>query len=99
MDLCFCNPAAMGRQGKSKEIMLQHFTWQQFLIAALIFTAIWYVVIALLLYRKELNDFINGKRKVETPPEPLKQVWEDEFEDELEQDENLVGKVPSGPRV
>lgn len=36
--------------------MLQQFTWQQFLIAALLLSLIWYAVLILLFYRKKLND-------------------------------------------
>jgi len=79
--------------------MLQHFTWQQFLTAALILTLIWYVGVILIFYRKELNDFLNGKRTPATPPEPLPHVWDEDFEDEpLSEEENLIGKpiLPEG---
>ncbi|MEJ5996565.1 hypothetical protein WG904_19210 [Pedobacter sp. Du54] len=75
--------------------MLQQFTWQDFLIAALIFTLVWYVVIILLYYRSEFFKFLSGRNNTQ-PPEKLRREWEEEFEDD-EQD-NLIGRqaLPEG---
>lgn len=54
-------------------LIFHQFTWQQFLIAALVLTVAWYITIGLLYFRKELS----GLRK----PEKLKKDWEDELED------------------
>ncbi|WP_439695865.1 hypothetical protein ACFGVS_23825 [Mucilaginibacter sp. AW1-7] len=75
--------------------MLQLFTWQQFLIAAWVFSLIWLVVILLLFYRKEVFAFLSGsKPKVD----PLKHAWQDDFE---EGPDDLMGKVaePDGVSV
>ncbi len=81
--------------------MLQLFTWQQFLIAALILTLIWYAGVILLIYRKELNDLLSGigKRTSAEQPEPLRHAWDEDFENETPiADENLMGKpvLPEG---
>ena len=83
---------------QSKEIMLQHFTWQQFLVAALILSLIWYMVVVPLFYRNELNYLLSGKRKQVTPSPPLPHVWDEEFEEEPFGEESLVGRsrLPEG---
>ncbi len=73
--------------------MLQHFTWPQFLIAALILSLIWYIAIALLYYRKDLTDLLTGK-EFNLQNEPLPHGWEDEV-DEITTNE-LMGK-PAKP--
>jgi len=62
-------------------LIFHQFTWQQFLVAALVLTVGWYVTIGLLYFRKELS----GLRK----PEKLKKDWEEELEDEG----NLMGNA------
>jgi len=79
--------------------MLKHFTWQQFLIAALVLSIIWYTVVILLFYRQRIRDHLNGKGKSSNPPEPLGHAWDEEFEDEpLGDDDDLIGKsaLPEG---
>lgn len=79
--------------------MLKHFTWQQFLVAALVLSIIWYTVIILLFYRHRVQDYLSGKNKDSTPPEPLGHAWDDEFEDEpLDDEHDLMGKsvLPEG---
>lgn len=75
--------------------MLQQFTWQDFLIAAVIFTLVWYVAIILLYYRSEFFKFISGRNPTQ-PPEKLRREWEEEFEDD--EKDNLMGKqaLPEG---
>jgi hypothetical protein len=76
--------------------MLHFFTWQQFLIAALIFTIGWYVVVFFLFFKGKISGLLQGKPKVE--PEKLKREWEEDFEDEPQDDESLIGKqaLPDG---
>jgi hypothetical protein len=79
--------------------MLQHFTWQQFLVAALVLSIIWYTVVILLFYRQRIKDYLNGKNKNGNPPEPLGHAWDEEFEEEPLRDEaDLMGKsaLPEG---
>lgn len=47
--------------------MLQQFTWQQFLIAALILTLIWYAAVLLIFYKKRLTDLALRKRRNQKP--------------------------------
>ena len=79
--------------------MLKHFTWQQFLVAALVLSIIWYTVVILVFYRQRIRDHLNGKGKGGNPPEPLGHAWDDEFEDEpLNDEDDLMGKsaLPEG---
>ncbi|XHR95550.1 hypothetical protein ACFJIV_02255 [Mucilaginibacter sp. UC70_90] len=79
--------------------MLKHFTWQQFLVAALVLSIIWYAIVILLFYRQRIQDYLNGKHQSNIPPEPLGHAWDDEFEDEpLSNDDDLMGKpaLPEG---
>src|SRR5260370_19594984 len=79
--------------------MLIHFTWQHFLVAALILYFIWYAMVILLFYRKEITDFLSGKRGPVKPSEPLPHVWEEDLENEnFEDEDNLMGKpaLPEG---
>lgn len=73
--------------------MLQHFTWPQFLIAALILSLIWYIAIVLLYYRKDLKVLLMGK-EFNLQNEPLPHAWQDEV-DEIHTDD-LMGK-PAKP--
>jgi hypothetical protein len=86
-------PAQWGA-GKINEIMLQQFTWLQFLIAALILSLIWYVTILLLFYRKDLYAILTNRKNVKSSKEPLPHIWENEF-DELTPDDPM-GK-PASP--
>jgi hypothetical protein len=79
--------------------MLKHFTWQQFLIAALVLSSIWYTVVILLFYRQRIQDYLNGENKKNSPPEPLGHAWDEEFEEEpLSDEDGLMGKsaLPEG---
>jgi hypothetical protein len=79
--------------------MLKHFTWQQFLVAALVLSIIWYTVVILLFYRGKIQDYLNGKSKDNKPPEPLGHAWDEELEDEpLNDEDDLMGKsaLPEG---
>jgi hypothetical protein len=79
-------------------MILQHFTWQQFLLTALVLSLIWYVALVLALYRDKLTDLLNGRRRPVSAPEPLRHEWDEELEDEPFEEENLMGKaaLPEG---
>jgi hypothetical protein len=79
--------------------MLKHFTWQQFLVAALVLSIIWYTVVILLFYRQRVHDYLNGNSKDSKTPEPLGHAWDEEFEEEpLSDDDDLMGRsaLPEG---
>jgi hypothetical protein len=98
-NLCFCNSCRNGAAGQKQRVMLKHFTWQQFLVAALVLSIIWYTVIILLFYRQRIQDHLNGKNKSNNPPEPLGHAWDEEFDDEpLSDEDDLMGKsaLPEG---
>jgi hypothetical protein len=91
-------PQWSGRQ-KQINMLLQHFTWQQFLVAATILTAVWYVAVILILYRQKLQDLLNGKRQPNAAHERLKHAWEDDYEEEPEAEtDDLIGEtaLPEG---
>ncbi|MHB1178812.1 MAG: hypothetical protein ACYCZO_10835 [Daejeonella sp.] len=75
--------------------MLHQFTWQQFLIAALILTLVWYIAIILLYYRTKILDLFSKKSK-HKQPEKLKREWEEELEED--DNDDLIGRqaVPEG---
>ena len=77
--------------------MLHQFTWQQFLVAAFILSLIWYGVVILLFYRKKIERFLNREQAHEFP-EPLKREWDEDFEDEMANEESLMGqpRLPEG---
>jgi hypothetical protein len=74
------------------------FTWQQFLVAALILSSIWYLVVLPLLYRRPLKDWL--ERQGEKPVvEPLRREWDEELEDDpADAKDELIGKpkLPEG---
>lgn len=79
--------------------MAQHFTWQQFLIAAMVFTIIWYAGVILIFYRNELKAFFKGKLITGRKKEPLPHRWEKGVEKmENPEQETLLGKtkMPEG---
>lgn len=81
--------------------MLQQFTWQQFLVAALVLTVIWYVAITLTFYRKEFFGLFGPKLTTHSS-ERLPHRWEKGV-DKLagivsEEEPDLMGKskLPDG---
>jgi hypothetical protein len=56
---------------------LESLTWQQFLVATLAFSAVWYAVVGLLYYRKEIS-LLFSKDKLS---EPLAHGWQDRVDD------------------
>ena len=82
--------------GKKQRIMLHQFTWQQFLVAALIFLLIWYLAVFIYCRRKKsgnFSDFIGANH-----PEKLRREWEADFDDDSESDDDLIGRpvLPEG---
>jgi len=102
MKICFQNPDVIQRQEK-RNFMLQQFTWQQFLVATLVLTLIWYVGVILLFYRKEFLGFFGSKTKVGAG-ESLAHRWEkgvDKLDTQIEEEPDLMGasKLPEGMSV
>ncbi len=80
-------------------MLLKHFTWQHFLVAATILTAVWYAVIILVFYRKRLQDILSGEQRPAISPGPLKHSWEEDYEYlSADTDDELIGKavLPDG---
>lgn len=79
--------------------MLQQFTWQQFLVATLVLTIVWYVGVILIYYPKELKAILGGKPKPDGADQPLDHKW-DKNVDVLSSDDEpeLMGKskLPDG---
>jgi len=86
--------------------MLQQFTWQQFLVAALVLSVIWYVLVILIFYRNEFFKLFGGGKVINAnrfkSTDPLPHRWEkgvDKIEDAgFAEKENLMGisKLPEG---
>lgn len=79
--------------------MLQQFTWQTFLIAAMVLALVWYVGVILIFYRKELDAFLSGIKLGRHPDEPLPHRWENGTEQtEDENEEGIMGRpqLPEG---
>lgn len=81
--------------------MLQQFTWQQFLVAAMVFSLVWYAAVFLLFYRKEIRAFFNRdqpEKAVKGPDDRLPHRWENEIEELSPEDDELIGKtkLPEG---
>ncbi|HEY0054909.1 MAG TPA: hypothetical protein VGB63_06095 [Pedobacter sp.] len=78
--------------------MLQSFTWQQFLVAALVLSFIWYAVVLLVCYKRGRKGF--SQEKKQSTPEPLQHYWnsKQEFEELSEEEDDLLGKskLPEG---
>jgi hypothetical protein len=78
--------------------MLHQFTWQQFLIAALVFVLVWYLVIFLLYYRGKITSLFAGRKAQQT--DKIRREWEEELEDEdpENEDDDLIGRkqLPEG---
>lgn len=79
--------------------MLQQFTWQQFLLATLVLTLIWYGGVVLIFYRKEFFGLL-GRKRNDVPRESLPHRWEgkvDQFAVSEEQPELMgASKLPEG---
>lgn len=86
-----------GAAGKTDLMLLKHFTWQQFLIAALILSVVWYAVIIPLVYRDGLKNLLNRKRP-ETVADPRAKVWNEELEEPEADTDDLMGesRLPDG---
>ena len=80
--------------------MLQQFTWQQFLVASMVLSLIWYAAVILIFYQTELIKFLNRKPSI-PPTEKLPHRWDkkvDVLEDEKNEVDDLMGKakLPEG---
>ncbi len=80
--------------------MFYSFTWQQFLIAALVLTSTWYAAVLLLFYRSRVQSlFLKKEKSSPIKQEPVPHIWDedDEFE-EFNEEESLIGesKLPEG---
>jgi len=80
-------------------MVFKSFTWQQFLIAALILSSVWYLVILPLLYRQQLKDWL-GKIGNKPDLRPAGREWDEELEEapEAVEEDGLMGKprMPEG---
>lgn len=80
-------------------MLFKSFTWQQFLVAALVLSSLWYLVVLPLLYRKQIGQWLDKKGK-KPVVEPLRWDWDGELEEEPETgaDDELIGrsKMPEG---
>ena len=72
---------AMERRVKAKMPMLKNVSWQEFLLAVMVFTICWYGLIWLLYYR----------RKKGLPDDPLPHKWQFDVH-ELDEKDSLLGK-------
>jgi hypothetical protein len=85
---------------KANDMLLQHYTWQQFLIAALLLSLIWYAALILAFYREKIDDFLNGRHKRPAHAQPVPHAWEEDYENEYteQEEESLMGKtaLPEG---
>ena len=73
--------------------MLHQFTWQHFLIAALIFSLIWYLAVFIYCHRRNSGSFLKRRQ-----PQKLTREWETDFDDDSETDDDLIGRpvLPEG---
>jgi hypothetical protein len=77
--------------------MLAQFTWQEFLIATLVLTLVWYAGIILIFYRKELNNFLG--RKLQQKTEPLPHRWANKVEPLEQQSEDFPDELLGKPKA
>lgn len=80
--------------------MLQQFTWQQFLIASMVLSLIWYGGVILMFYRTELVNVLNRKPSIPSV-EKLPHRWDKDVEvlvNENNEIDDLMGKakLPDG---
>lgn len=85
---------------EKRNFMLQQFTWQQFLVATLVFTLIWYITVILIFYRQEFFRLFNG-RGIVPLSDRLPHRWDKQVDDlpnELDDDFEPMGvsKLPEG---
>lgn len=50
------------------DVMFQEFSWGQFLLFSALLSFLWYLLVALLCYRAELDAFLKGKASSSGPP-------------------------------
>ena len=83
-------------------MMLEQYTWQDFLIAACILSAVWYGILIPILYRNEIKNYLNRRRSRQSANEPLPHRWQKGVDDLVSDDDpsqhELMGtaKMPEG---
>jgi len=87
--------------GVKQIFMFHQFTWQQFLVAALILSLIWYAALFLLFYRGRLKERLSGKKssdRLGVREVPFPGAEEAEFQEAESTEESLMGKpeLPEG---
>jgi hypothetical protein len=90
-----CRNGAAG-QKKIFMMVLHQFNWLQFGIAAIILAVCWYTAVLLLFFRGKVQALFKGNNKTrqERAGEDLRRSWdngEENWDDELQTDENLMG--------
>jgi hypothetical protein len=92
-------PAQCRTGQKQNYMVFKSVTWQQFLVAALVLSSIWYLVILPLRYRRQLGQWLErkgSKRSIE----PLRRDWDEEMEEgpETDAEDEIIGrpKLPEG---
>ncbi len=75
-------------------------TWQQFFVATLLLTLVWYAGVILIYYRKELKAFLKGSKTSKPVSEALPHRWDEDTLTE-ESEDNLMGKpaLPDGMSI
>lgn len=87
--------------GHKRNSMLQQFTWQHFLVAAMVLTVIWYAAVILIFYRRGFSGLF-GKKNAVASNERLPHHWEKGVDKLAEKDDGaepeLMGKsrLPDG---
>lgn len=78
-------------------MLFKSFTWQQFLVAALVLSSIWYLGVLPLLYRRQFSLWLDRKRK-RPAVEPLRNAWDEELEEAVGVEDGVIGrtKLPEG---
>jgi len=70
-------------------MMFQEFTWQQFLVAAVVLSALWVLGVWLVYWRPLSSGRMNGRQDAE---DALPHSWQDEVDELKAFDDGLMGK-------
>lgn len=99
LKFCGVDPVQYRAGGNSNFMLFKSFTWQHFLVAAILLSCLWYFTILPLLYRKQIRVWLDQKDK-KKGVEPLRKTWDEETEPEPElvAENELLGKskLPAG---
>jgi len=90
-----------GANGLKQIFMFHQFTWQQFLVTALILSFIWYAALFLFFFRGRLKERLSGKKESDRSDEreaAFMRAGEEDFEEAENPEESLMGKpeLPEG---